>query len=55
VGKCEIDLAIVSYSVYSEVDNSEKCEKVSQSAIKCDRIGHMTHFQAPDALSCRSS
>jgi len=42
VAKCEIDLPTVLYDAYSEVDKLEKCQKVWQSAIKCDTFWIMS-------------
>jgi len=50
VTKCEIDLPTLRIESTSAVDKREKCEKVSQSAIKCDRFGIVLQNQAPDGV-----
>jgi len=54
VAKCEIDLPTMRVERYSEVDMTKKCQKVWQSAIKCDTIGHVNHNQdwPPCAAGC---
>ena len=55
VAKCKIDLLTLLYSVYTGVDMTKKCQKVCQSAIKCDTFLIVNHN--PDGhtvpLGCR--
>jgi len=55
VTKCEIDLPTMRVESYSEVDNSEKCQKVWQSAIKCDRFWIMSQNHTRGTLSYGSN
>ena len=43
VTKCEIDLPTMRVESLTAVDKTEKCQKVSQSAIKCDRFWIVNH------------
>ena len=55
VTKCEIDLTTMHSDAYKQGRDFKKCEKVSQSAIKCDRFWIMSQNYTRGTLSYGSN